>query len=135
MRIYVAAKSEEAARARKFMQAIRDVGHYITYDWTTDVLAHAVTPFTKEAQKKCARSDVDAARTADAVIVLYHPGLRGALVEMGVALAKQAPVLVVGCAPDDRCVFFLLAHHVSTEVEAIAFIPHLQSLAIAGSFQ
>lgn len=126
MRIYVAAKGEEYLRARAFMKRWEDLelargrAMAITYDWTADIERHEAKPFTKEQLRESANADIDAACAADAVVVLYHPRLRGGLVEMGAAIALEVPVVVVGCPPDEQCIFYSLIANVDTEDEAIA---------------
>lgn len=132
MRLYVAGKStpEETERCAAFMDRLRKLGHAITYDWTLDVLSHATAPFNAAQLKACAALDVEAVRKADATIVLYHPALRGGLVEVGVCLGAMSPCLVIGAPPTETCVFFRLCEHVDTEDQAVAFLPKLQALAM-----
>lgn len=132
MRLYVAGKSgeDQTQRCAAFMARVRSIGHAITYDWTRDVAAHEAKPFAARQLKQCAQSDVDAVRGADAVILLWHPRLRGAFVEMGVAFAMMSPVLAVGVPAVETSIFFQLCNHVDTEDEAIAFLPKLQAIAL-----
>ena len=101
MRVYVAAKFEEAVRASRLMALLRIDGHRISYDWTVH------TASTSDAAiPAIAHLDIEGVRTADAIVVLYHPRLKGALVEMGGALALGIRVVVVDADPADPCIFF-----------------------------
>lgn len=131
MQIYVAGKSGEgeSERCAAFMARLRKLGHAITHDWTKDVDAHERQAFSSAQLTQAARNDIDAVRRSDAVILLWHPRLRGALVELGAGLVMLHPVLAVGVPATETNIFFKLCNHVDTEDEAIAFLPKLQALA------
>ncbi len=131
-RIYVAAKSspEELERAVRVMRALRAAGHEVTYDWTRDVLTDRVAPFDLAARKRAAWSDLMGVASADVVIILWHPELRGALVELGAALAGGVADIVVLGAKDEGApnIFYTLVRH---EAEA----PFLASLGCAPAIE
>ena len=120
MRVYVAAKFEEAVRASRLMALLRIDGHRISYDWTVhapglmallridgDRVTFDMPPSMSDAEIACiAHLDIEGVRTADAIVVLYHPRLKGGLVEMGGALALGIRVVVVDADPADPCIFF-----------------------------
>lgn len=117
MRIYVAAKFEEAERARAFMDRVEPGIGRITHDWTNE------DPATPEALLAgCASKDVQGAATADAVVLLWHPALQGGLVEIGVALGLGITVVIVGAPAAARCIFFRLCQRVETEDQALALL-------------
>jgi len=101
VRVYVAAKFEEAVRASRLMALLRIDGHRISYDWTV----HTASASDAEIAA-IAHLDIEGVRTADAIVVLYHPRLKGGLVEMGGALALGIRVVVVDADPADPCIFF-----------------------------
>jgi hypothetical protein len=123
MRIYVAAKWEERARARAFMTRIEEEGHTVTHDWTKEdeAKADAAGLYYRE----CAAADVRGAAAADAVVLLFHPGLQGGLVELGIALGVGLPVVLVGAPPDHRCIFYRLCEQVATEDQALLLVGHM----------
>lgn len=94
MRVYVAAKFEEATRARGVMAELEIAGHTITHDWTGEDIER----FPRDAayRQRCAEEDLRGVRTADAVVVLNHPLLFGGAAEMGMACLLGLPVYVVG---------------------------------------
>lgn len=101
MKVYVAAKFEEAPRAQKVMRELRLLGHEVTYDWTQH---KPDTPI--ENLPVIAALDILGAVDAHVVVALWHPNLRGALVEVGAALAVRRVVLAVGVPEDDPCIFW-----------------------------
>lgn len=101
MKIYVAGKFEEKRAVRQLQDALIAEGHSITYDWTKHEDATA-------DKASCAVNDLVGVVDADAIILLWHPGLKGGLVELGAALALEKVTIVVGCPKDQPCIFF---HH------------------------
>lgn len=100
MRVYVAAKWEDRARASELMNILRSCKHIITHDWTVIdqvTIAQAV-------------ADYNGVMTADALVLIAEKDLPycGALVELGIALGRMIPTYVVGNALDDRCIFMNL---------------------------
>ena len=100
MRLYVAGKYEERARIREVMDQLEAVGHTITYDWTTNC----------ELVPNQALKDFEGVCDADAFILVAERDVSycGTLVELGVALACDIPIFVLGHALDDRCIFLKL---------------------------
>ena len=100
MNIYVAAKWEERERAREIMIQLIEAGHIITYDWTQAV-----------EQMSCEQAlrDLHGVFEADALVLIAEHDLayKGALVEMGMAIACGLPVYVLGHAIDS-CIFMAL---------------------------
>jgi nucleoside 2-deoxyribosyltransferase len=97
MKVYVATKFENGPRARQVMDALEAQGFEITYDWT---------PELGETREQ-AVADVDGVRTADVLVVLMEENYdyQGTLIEIGIALGAERPVLIVGDAYD-HAVFF-----------------------------
>jgi hypothetical protein len=110
MKFYIATGLENIKshnRVRDWL--IRD-GHEITYDWT---LHGAAYPQGMVYVKRIMAKEVQGVKDADFVVVL-HPGGRGTHVELGIAIACQAPVLMfsktketVECSPE-LCGFYVL---------------------------
>jgi len=89
MRIYISSKVKHAAR----WQALRDAGAAIISTWIDEAGPGASSDYHNLAHR-C----IEEARTADALILYCEPGeiLKGALIEVGAALAWGRPVLCVG---------------------------------------
>jgi nucleoside 2-deoxyribosyltransferase len=101
MKVYVAAKFEDKLRAREVMDTFRKAGDTITYDWTEDNSAF------NEAQ---AKADLAGVEEADIFVGIFEKDLAycGALVEMGMAIANDIPVYLLGSQLDNKCIFTLL---------------------------
>ncbi len=100
MKIYVAGKFEERASVKVIQNALRALGHTITFDWTTDEYK-SKKPSTEDAIS-CKKGVLD----ADLYVGLFvHDNVyKGALVELGVALSEDMPVFIIGHAIDN-CLF------------------------------
>lgn len=101
MRVYVAGKFEEKDRVRRVQAALVEAGHSVAYDWTQhdwlDLDGDALASYLA----LCASVDLVGVRAADALVLLYDAGSRGAFVEFGAAIALGKLVVVVG-APGGR---------------------------------
>jgi len=106
-RVYVAAKFEEAPRAREVMDRLEKQGHIISHDWTREDTVGLSGDDLEAYLARCANHDFIGVVTADIVLVLNHDRLFGGMVETGVALGLDKLVVVVG--PDIRdCIFWHL---------------------------
>ena len=107
LRVYVAAKWEDRERAREVMNAFREAGDTITYDWTVDESSFSA---------KQAAADRQGVLDADIFVGVFEKELAymGALVEMGMAAAHGIPIFIMGHGID-KCIFTLLP-----EVERIS---------------
>lgn len=101
MRVYVATKFEAKDRARRVMRALEDAGHEITHDWTREEDGDG-----EDFLRACALADLAGVLSSDALVLLVEPGMRGAFVELGAALARGVRVVVSGETP---CIFASLA--------------------------
>lgn len=95
MKVYVAGKFEETVAVRAAQQALRDLGHEITHDWTQEDATGMEGDVLKAYYQKCAVQDYEGVLYSDVVLVLNHPKLFGGASEMGMALAWGRPVYVV----------------------------------------
>lgn len=121
LNFYVATAFDNAPSARDAMARIRDLGHQITHDWTTEE-ANA-DKFTDDFERRafleeCGRADYCGVMNADAVIVLAHPDMRDTRAEMGIALGRQIPVYVVD-AWRAHSVFYSLVERVMSVDAAV----------------
>lgn len=107
MKIYVAAKFEDAPRVREVYAILRAHNIEITHDWTGEDIAKAQGPDGRAYKRACATGDLNGVMTADAVLVLNHPLLYGGAAEMGMALAVGIKVFVVGAERRENIFFNL----------------------------
>lgn len=101
MRVYVASKFENTLAVQVMHQVLREAGHEITHDWTVEDLA---AENDVNLALECAIDDVEGVENADAVVLLMHPNMKGAWVEVGIALARFIPIIIVG-GPRFECIF------------------------------
>jgi len=95
MRFYVATKFENLNEARLFMEALKYWGHEITHDWTVHETEDG------HSRREHAVLDIDGVIKADALVLVWYPDMRGAFVEMGVALGLNKSVYLIGWPRDD----------------------------------
>lgn len=119
MRIYVAASSNELARAKAAMNALRELGHTITHDWVTEVervgSANPVDATLDEAAM-WADEDLQGVEAAEVVWLLApeRDGF-GAGVELGYAIAlgmwdmDKQDLRIVCSGPYQRSIFTSMA--------------------------
>ena len=81
MRFYVGSKFEERLKVRWLMDRLEDLGHEITFDWTTEHYQNKEE--TPEDAEECIHGVFDAHAYVGLFIEDYH--YKGALVELGVA--------------------------------------------------
>lgn len=99
-RIYTASKMRDGDYWESMREHVRPAGIVFHARW----LEHhkKATPDTPENAKHFWVEDIEDVLVSHAVFVMGHPGthLRGALVEVGAALAHAIPVLTIGKFPD-----------------------------------
>lgn len=95
IRVYTASKLS-AAPMWKDLQKLWQKDAFFHARWLRHV--EIETPDTPENAEDFWREDEEDIETADVLIVLARPEdhVRGALVEVGMALAKNVPVIVIG---------------------------------------
>jgi nucleoside 2-deoxyribosyltransferase len=102
-RFYVAGRLENAEEVKAIIERLTRWGWVCTYDWTThgNVRAECEDDVTDEIRAQAhatCRNEVRGVRRADIVIMLLPAG-RGAHVELGIALATRARlILAAPCA-------------------------------------
>lgn len=124
-RVYVGAKFEAVEAARELMSVLRAAGHEITHDWTGESVEGKRGVEVLDVLRDAALDDADGVKSADAMVLLHHPNLRGGLVEMGIALGRDIPVIVVGGAGEAYPPIFYWhpdVIHVATPREALAHL-------------
>ena len=95
-KVYVAAKFEERELAAAVMGIFRAEGHEITHDWTGESVEGLRGTEASTLLQCCAMDDQAGAQNCDVLVLLHNDKCKGALVEMGIALGLEKPVIVVG---------------------------------------
>jgi hypothetical protein len=132
MDIYVAGKTNDWQRVRQTQEFCERLGHRITYDWTKTVErvgpdACTTGQVTEDFRRECAEEDRRGTREADLLIMLCYPGLCGTLIECGMALGLNTPVLVIG-DPERNSVFFALPQVTMTDEECLRDLGTMASI-------
>ena len=99
MKVYVAASSQHATQAARFMREIRQAGHEITYDWTVDVLKFGAgdpKEVPEDVMRKAAENDRRGVRECHLFILLWSPMAYGALMELGMAMERRKRIWIIG---------------------------------------
>lgn len=107
MKIYVAAKFEEAPRVQKLYKILRERGHEITHDWTTEDASKYSGADLAAYKAECAYNDYLGVKHCDLCLVLNHDKLYGGAAEMGMAIAWNKKIVVVGESIRENIFFHL----------------------------
>jgi len=107
MNVYVAGKFEEKELVRTVQRTLLERGHTITHDWTGEDATGMEGEQLEEYLADNASRDVDGVAAAEAVLILNHPKGFGMMAEMGMAIAWNIPIYVIGPQIRD-CIFFHL---------------------------
>jgi hypothetical protein len=105
VKLYVATAFENKEYANSVMKVLTNDGHQITHNWTGE----SADGLTGEERilflEKCAVLDAKGVMDSEGVVLLtVEKGGRGMYTEMGIAMATQKPVFVVG--PHYNNIFF-----------------------------
>lgn len=112
MRIYVAARFDNKQAAREAMHTLETHGHEVTLDWTV---------FGADGNTRLqAMADLSAVAHSDVFVLLASEHMRGAFVEMGVAMAYCKRVYVVNSPGNMIFYQHPLVHPVGSVEEVIA---------------
>ena len=127
-RVYVASKFENTDAVRALQTQLREWGYEITHDWTHEDLAAAQDV---DLALRCAIADVEGVETADALVLIMHPNMKGAWVEFGIAVALFIPIIVVGRSPRFECIFERLpgVFHVDSPSEVLGVLEQINDPA------
>lgn len=103
LKFYIATSLENVVGHHAIRNVLLERGLILTYDWTTHGTAW---PRGSAYVRNVIRAEQAGVRDADFVIVLL-PGGKGTHVELGMALALNKPVLLVGDPADKDPLSFL----------------------------
>lgn len=92
MKVYVASKLANAEQVKSFHSLLRQAGFEVTYDWTTHGY---IDNSDVDLKKGIAQSEMNGVIAADFVVVLL-PGGFGTHIEIGIALALDIPIVLIG---------------------------------------
>lgn len=137
--VYVAGKFAHHERIGEYVRELRDLGHSITWDWTTPE-ARALGPMQASAHGVAGVQQCDVL-----VLVLDCPdhAYRGSFCELGAALSRRTPVIVCNLAPNtDRDASVFLKHPLCVRCDSwdavkglllrreFAYVAHLQTMYV-----
>lgn len=117
MKIYIASKwsDDGIKQAREAMAALEIDGHSITHNWCDE------DPGDRQGDElalylwQCAVADLRGVEAADAVVAFPHDYGKGLYSEIGVALTRGIPVILVSPKAERmRCIFEVLCTRVET---------------------
>ncbi len=124
MMVYVAARFSKRERVRGVYDLLLAAGHKISCDWTIHertINGDGASGGTQRAVDQ-AGEDLDGVGACTAFILLAEPAMRGALVELGAALALHKLVYVVDAAYDNIFYYHPGIIHCDSVEEAIAML-------------
>lgn len=104
MKFFVSGKIGVEGDAKEVMEALRNAGHEITFDWT--VTEH-LKPYDERAEECRVAASVDClgVMAADVLILIPHERGVGMFVEFGIAIACDIPIRVI-VNGESRTLFF-----------------------------
>lgn len=115
--IYIASRLENALQVQELRDSLAVHGVFLTYDWTRH---GSVQSDGVDRMREVAQNEADGVRRARVLVALL-PGGRGTHVEIGIALGRRIPVLLVGEQPGPyECAFY---HHPLVERVALSVVP------------
>jgi hypothetical protein len=122
MRFYVATTFDNWALAERYANALTSAGYTCTLPWWKYHPSQRPKGMPVDLQA-IARQEVEAVEKSD-LLFLLHPAKDGSHVELGVALANRAEVVVVGPDVDDEtaCIFYRHPAVMRIALEAEAFL-------------
>lgn len=133
--VYVAGRFQSYAKVRSCIDAVHGLGCRVTYDWTRtpefDADGHPLNSDgaqPKTLLQQYAANDIQGVREAEVFIMLADDSLAGAYIEMGIALERGIPIIVV--APE-RWTIFLECPTVAVAPSLAAALQLLESVATA----
>ena len=118
MKVFVTGKAGEEHTAREAMQLLRQAGHEITFDWTT--IPH-LKPYDKNIaeSRQAAILEAKGVLEADIVVLIAHEKGVGMYVELGMAIAKNKPVYVIGNITPTMFLFHPIVTRVKNMTEVL----------------
>src|SRR5688500_16566149 len=91
LRFYIASSLDNIEAVNRLRDELVECGYVQSYDWTE----HGSVQANPESWKEVCDAEITGVFDADFLIVLL-PGGRGTHVELGIALARSIPIIIVG---------------------------------------
>jgi nucleoside 2-deoxyribosyltransferase len=130
MKLYVASKVENAPAVRELMGILVYHGHSISFDWTQETFNENCE--LVKAQKHAALC-LAGVLSCDCLVVLAEKDFQysGTLVEMGMAIASEKPVVILGDRID-KCLFQFskFVDRVATRYDLLMLLRATQKFAV-----
>ena len=100
MKFFVSGKFEDRGNIRRLMNALENLGHTITYDWTIDEETDEGYPIIS------AVNDARGVQVCDVLVCRFieKNSYRGSLSELGMAIVLNKRIFIIGHAVDS-CIF------------------------------
>lgn len=112
MNFYVASPWRSSQVAVTVMDILETLGHKITVDWTQHEEIHKppTTLQDKDTLERYGQEDLLGVKSCDCYVGIFlspESSTKGALVELGIALALNRQVFIIGAGISD-CIFYYL---------------------------
>lgn len=114
---YIGSKFENKIPVRELQKLLRDAGFHITYDWT-------VHEETEKNLSEAAWKDLEGVFECDVFALIWHPDMKGGLVEFGAALGGHKKIVVIDCPINSQPNIFF--HLKKSENVNILFVENIQ---------
>lgn len=129
MNVYIATRFTHKEEFKKLQKLLEANGHAITHDWTVDDLTGVPADEIELYKMRNAGHCIQGVLFADALVLIAKPNMAGAFVEMGMAMMRGIPIIVVGADQEGNqpCIFYSLPdcsvfHHADCYEDVIAFL-------------
>lgn len=106
MKFYFAGRTARAADIQSMRDELQELGHELSYDWTTSDLLQT-RPYPEEFAAPEAKRELEGVAMADVFILIGDEGGTGMYVELGYALAQNIPIYCLG-EHNDKTLFQFL---------------------------
>lgn len=122
-KIYVAGRFTEKDAVKAVMRLLEEAGHEITHDWTYETVEGLTGNAVLDVFQGAADDDMKGVIDCDAFVLLHNDTCKGALVELGAALAWDKVVIIIGGRVENAPIFYW-----HTDVQHVADVPEALTL-------
>lgn len=122
MKFYTASRLKHKNKVKEVIETLEDKGHNCTHKW---INGQSLKPYEKNLKQSqlVATKQVEAIKDSDVFILLYpDKGGAGMYVELGVALAKNKKIFVVGEFKKPIFLFHPAVNHVDSAKKLLELI-------------
>lgn len=105
MKFYIASRIKKANQVEKITQKLKSLGHSITFDWTKQP---NLRPYDKNLKQSAtiSKQSLSAIKSCDFFVLLTDQAGTGMHTELGIALAENKKIFVVGKHLNTNIFFF-----------------------------